>query len=107
MKKSNNKETEKNSNLNNIPTIDKNSFVPSNYLQNAIKNLLNPRFLGSIHLKNNPTQSDNSINNLIDKNVATKVNKSLKNTLFNPLTKILIISFIVFNLIWFLLIYIL
>ncbi len=88
------------------PPINKIPLLSSNNLENAIKNLSKPRFLGSIHLKEQLGPRSNSIENLIDSELKLKITKSLKNTLLNPLTKILIISSIIFYLIWFLLVFI-
>ena len=83
------------------------NLLRSDNLKYAIKNLTNPRFLGSIHLKNNINPNINPVENLIDKELDLKLSRSLKNSLLNPLTKTLIILAILFNLFWFLLIYIL
>ena len=91
-----------------IENIDKKPLLSSNNLANSIKNLSSPRFLGSIHLKNttrNPTIS--SVDNLLSGELELNVNKSLKNMLFNPITKILVLLMITFNLLWFLLLYLL
>lgn len=68
-------------------------------LDQAIKNLSNPRFLGSIHLKRDASPS-NMIDDMLKGELGIKLNKSLKNTLFNPITKLLILLMIVFNLMW-------
>ena len=89
-----------------IENIDKKPLLSSSVLANSIKNLSNPRFLGSIHLKNTSRYSNlSSVDNLLSGELELNVNKSLKNMLFNPITKILILLMIVFNLIWFLLLY--
>ncbi len=91
-----------------IENIDKKPLFSSSDLYNSIKNLSNPRFLGSIHLKNTNRNSNfSSVDNLLSGELELNVNKSLKNMLFNPITKILILLMITFNLIWFLLIYLL
>jgi hypothetical protein len=78
----------------------------SNSIEHAIKNLSNPQFLGSIHLKKYLNPKINPVENLIDNELDLKLTKSLKNSFFNPITKTLIILAITFNLFWFLLIYI-
>ena len=89
-----------------IENVDKKPLLSSSVLANSIKNLSNPRFLGSIHLKNTSRYSNlSSVDNLLSGELELNVNKSLKNMLFNPITKILILLMIVFNLIWFLLLY--
>ncbi|MFX0037444.1 MAG: hypothetical protein ACFE9I_17615 [Candidatus Hermodarchaeota archaeon] len=90
-----------------LPLISKNPLFTSNNLNNAIKNLSKPNFLGSIHLKQEPNVNLYSVENLIESELKLKMTKSLKNTLLNPLTKTLIILAILFNLFWLLFIYIL
>ncbi|MFX0003464.1 MAG: hypothetical protein ACFE9C_07995 [Candidatus Hodarchaeota archaeon] len=91
-----------NAEFNEFPPITKKNQFYSNYLDNIIKNLSTPRFLGSIHMKKT-SSPNNSIENLVENDLNLKTTKVLKNTLFNPLTKILIILAIVFNIVWFLL----
>ena len=89
-----------------IEDIDKKPSLSSSLLAYSIKNLSSPRFLGSIHLKTTNRNSNiSSVDNLLSGELELNVNKSLKNMLFNPITKILILLMITFNLIWFLLIY--
>ena len=104
MRQSDDKESVDNAEFKNLPTINKKKQLYSNNLKSIISNLSNPRFLGSIHLKKETSPSINPVENLIEDELKLKLTKSLKNTLFNPLTKILIILAIVFNLFWFLLI---
>lgn len=111
----NNKKTIKNKGFSDRPSnldgsrdyssITKNSFVPSNNLDYLIKKLSNPRFLGSIHLKKEMNPNYRQVENILASENELKLTNSLKNTIFNPVTKILIISAIIFNLIWFLSIY--
>lgn len=87
---------------------DKGHLLYSNQLEKSIKNLSNPHFLGSIHLKNSnfvKFKSQNQIQNLLSGELELNVNKSLKNMLFNPITKILVLLMISFNLLWFLFLY--
>ena len=93
-----------NDNKNKDP-LNRKNFTPPNYLNNLIHNLSNPRFLGSIHLKKEMNPNYSQVENLISNENELKLTKTLKNTIFNPVTKILIISAIVFNIIWFLLLY--
>ncbi len=85
-----------------LPSINKKKQFYSNHLENIISSLTSPRFLGSIHMKNT-NSAKNSIENLVESELQLKTTKALKNTLFNPVTKILILMAIVFNLLWFLL----
>ena len=85
----------------NAGSVNKSKFLPSNNLASRIKNLSHPRFLGSIHLRNeemNPMY--NQVKSLIANENELKLNKSLRNTLFNPITKVLIILAALFNVIW-------
>ncbi|MFX0022486.1 MAG: hypothetical protein ACFE9S_09160 [Candidatus Hermodarchaeota archaeon] len=84
-----------------LPSINKKQQLFSNHLNNIISSLSTPRFLGSIHMKNS-SSTNNTIENLVESELQLKTTKALKNTLFNPVTKTLIILAIVFNLIWFL-----
>ena len=86
-------------------TFDKYGSLSSDYLSALIKNLSTPKFLGSIHLKNAINANNNAIDNLLKSELELKYTKSLKNAFLNPITKTLIILTLVFNLIWFLLIY--
>ncbi len=106
MKQTDNKESPAKAEFKEVPPINKIPLLSSNNLDNIIKNLSKPRFLGSIHLKEQLGPRSDSIENLIESELKLKMTKSLKNTLLNPLTKILIILAIVFNLIWFLLVFI-
>jgi len=81
-------------------SITKNSFVPSNNLDYLIKKLSNPGFLGSIHLKKEMNPNYRQVENVLTIENESKLTRSLKNSIFNPVTKILIISAIIFNLIW-------
>ena len=85
------------------------NLLSSKELDNAIKNISRPRFLGSIHLNKNlnPNYNISSVDNLLRGELELKVNKSLKNTILNPVTKALIVSMILFNLVWMLLFFLL
>ena len=80
-------------------------LLSSDSLDYAIKNLSRPRFLGSIHLKNAVNPSFNPIEHFVDKALDLRLTKSLKSTILNPITKTLIILAILFNIFWFLLVY--
>ena len=86
-------------------SLNRTSFVPSNNLNFLIKNLSSPRFLGSIHLKKEMNPNYNQVKDLLMSDNQVKLTKSLKSTIFNPLTKILIISAVIFNVFWFVLSY--
>ena len=86
-------------------SFNRSNFIPSNNLAHLINNLSKPKFLGSIHLKEEMNPSTSYVKDLITNENDLKLARSLKNMLLNPITKILIISAILFNLIWFLSIY--
>ena len=75
----------------------------SDALANSIDNLTKPRFLGSIHMNKELVSNFSTVENLLNGELEMKLNKSLKNTLFNPITKILILITILFNIVWLLL----
>ncbi|UCC18530.1 MAG: hypothetical protein JSV62_10515 [Promethearchaeota archaeon] len=103
MKQPVNKDSKDKTEFKQLPIIRKKNQLYSNNLGNIIKNLANPRFLGSIHMKKEASRY-NTIENLIDDELKLKMTKGIKNTMFNPVTKILILLALVFNLIWFILI---
>ena len=106
MKRSNRNKSNSDSEIKVGPSINRNVSHFSANLENMIKNLSSPRFLGSIHLKNNELNNKNSsMENLVDNEINLRLSKSLKNTLINPLTKILILAAILFNIFWFLSLY--
>ena len=88
-------------------SINTSKFVPSSNIDFLIKRISNPAFLGSIHMKKEMNPNYHQIENLIANEYESKLTQSLKNTIFNPVTKILIISAIVFNIFWFLSMYLL
>ncbi|MFX0105341.1 MAG: hypothetical protein ACFE75_07615 [Candidatus Hodarchaeota archaeon] len=105
MKQTENKETANKVEFKEVPQINRNRLFSSNNLESIIKGLSKPRFLGSFHLKNETNSNINPVGNLIESELKLKMTKALKNTLFNPITKTLIILAIIFNIIWFTLIY--
>jgi hypothetical protein len=91
-----------------IEKLNKRNLLSSNELDKSIKNLSNPRFLGSIHLKKSTISTNfSSVENLLNGELELKINKALKNSIFNPITKIMVLSMIVFNLLWIFFLYIL
>jgi len=77
------------------------SLLSSDALDNSIKNLTRPTFLGSIHMKNMyPNTNFSSIENILKGQLELKINKSLKNATLNPITKVLIILMVIFNIVW-------
>ena len=84
------------------------NLFSSEALDNSIKNLTRPSFLGSIHMKNMyPNTNFSSIENILKGQLELKINKSLKNAFLNPITKILIILMVVFNIVWIMLLFLL
>jgi hypothetical protein len=86
-------------------SITRNSFIPSNNIDYLIKKLSNPGFLGSIHLKKEMNPNYHQVEKILSSEHELKLTRSLKNSIFNPVTKFLIISAIIFNLVWLLFIY--
>jgi len=92
--------TEINKNIEGFGT-KKINLLSSEALDNSIKNLTSPRFLGSIHMKKlNDTTKISTVESLLSGELELKVNKSLKNTLLNPITIALIFLMIIFNILW-------
>ena len=84
------------------------NLFSSEALDNSIKNLTRPSFLGSIHMKKMyPNINFSSIENILNGQLEFKINKSLKNAVLNPITKGLIILMVVFNIVWIMLLYLL
>ncbi len=81
--------------------ISRINLLSSSYIDNSIKNLSRPRFLGSLHLRKETCGGNvNSVENLLKGELELKINNAIRNSLFNPLTKILIFLTIILNLIW-------
>lgn len=80
---------------------EQNKILASNSLEQSIKNLQNPSFLGSFHLNSNIYHQNNSFKKMMEESLQNKTNQSIKNVIFNPLTKILLILTIVFNIFYF------
>ena len=84
------------------------NLFSSEALDNSIKNLTRPAFLGSFHMKNMyPNTNFSSIENILKGQLELKINKSLKNAVLNPITKVLIILMVVFNIVWIMLLFLL
>ena len=81
------------------------NLLKSNELDNIIKNLSKPSFLGSIHLKKEAIPSYSSVENLLKGELELKMTRALKNSLLNPITKILILLAIAFNILWIISVY--
>jgi len=70
-------------------------------LNNFIKNLSHPRFLGSFHMNKETMSPYNSaVENMVKGQLNLKMNKALKNSFLNPITIVLIIMAIIFNALW-------
>ncbi|MHA1670742.1 MAG: hypothetical protein ACTSV5_09200 [Promethearchaeota archaeon] len=76
------------------------NWFNSNDPNNIIKQLRNPRFLGSYHLKQEIGSKFKPVDKLLQGNLRLKQEKSLKSTLFNPLSVGLMILAFAFNLFW-------
>ena len=82
------------------------NLFSSEALDNSIKNLTRPSFLGSIHMKNMELNTNfSSIENILKGQLELKINNSLKNAFLNPITKFLIILMVVFNIVWIMLLF--
>ena len=84
-------------------TLEKYGSLSDKDLGYSIKNIANPKFLGSIHLKKGI--NSNSIESLLRGEMELKLTKSLKNIVLNPITITLITLALIFNILWFVLIY--
>jgi Fe2+ transport system protein B len=82
-------------------------ILASNNLEQSIKNFSKPHFIGSYHLDKSHYRKNSAFTRLMSDELQIKVNKSIKSVVFNPVTKILIIIAILFNIFWFSLIYLL
>ncbi len=82
------------------------NLLSSNEINAFIKNLSRPQFLGSIHLSKEISSNQGAINDLLKGQLELKLSKSLKNPFFNPITRYLIYSMILFNFLWVLFFYI-
>mgnify|MGYP006279010997 CR=1 FL=1 len=89
---------------NQTPFID---LLSSDELDRQIKKLSAPSFLGSIHLKKKAYQNISSVENVSKGEGDLKVSDSIKHAVFNPITKILLVAAITFNVIWFIIKFIL
>ncbi len=78
------------------------NLISSKQLEYQIKSLSRPKFLGSIHLQKEMALNSNvlPIQSVLNTELETKLDKSLKSTIFNPITKILIIITLLFNIFW-------
>ena len=90
-----------------LSILNKDPLLTTNNIDYMIKNLSSPRFMGSIHMKKDVSTNSNIVTNLIENELNSKISKSLKNTLFNPVTKVLLLIAIIFNLTWLFFMYIL
>ena len=71
--------------------------------ETSIKNLSRPRFLGSIHLRKDASHDINHVDRVMRGDKQGKLHDSLRSTAFNPITKLLILLMILFNVFWILL----
>lgn len=79
------------------------NLLSSAELDRYIKNLSTPSFLGSVHLKKNSYQNISSVDDLSQRDGKLNMTDSIKNVVFNPITKILLVSAVLFNIFWFVL----
>ena len=78
------------------------NIVSSKSLDYSIKKLSSPNFLGSIHFNKEMMTHNNmqSVENLVQGDLNMRIDKSLKNSMVNPITKALILLMIGFNILW-------
>jgi hypothetical protein len=87
-------------------SVKGNKLIPFNNMTHLINNLSNPKFLGSMHLKKEMNPNYHQVKDLLANERELNLTRSLKNSIFNPITKILILSAIIFNIVWFLATYV-
>ena len=78
------------------------NWINSNDPNKIMRQLKTPRFLGSYHLKQEVGSKFKPVDNLLQRNLRLKQEKSLKSTIFNPITIGLMTLALAFNLFWFL-----
>jgi len=83
------------------------NLLSSEQINFFIKNLSSPRFLGSIHIKQETNHDPYLIESVINKNLEYKLSRTLKSPLNNPVTKFLLLLMIFFNIFWIIFIYVL
>ena len=88
-------------------STEKINLLSSEKIDFFVKNLSSPRFLGSLHMKQEINPNSRLIENVINKNLDHNLSRSLKNPLNNPITKYLILMMILFNFLWIIFIYVL
>jgi len=76
------------------------NLLSSEHIDYFIKNLSSPRFLGSIHIKQQTIRDSSLLENGINKNLNFELSRSLKSPLNNPITRFLIVLMIFFNVFW-------
>ena len=75
-------------------------FPTTNY-NDRLKNLSNPRFLGSYHMKEDINPKYKSFSTLMKGDLEVKYAKALRNAFINPITIALIVIALIFNVLWF------
>lgn len=77
------------------------NLLSTDDLNNFIENLNKPNFLGSVHFNRDEISKRDTIEKQLINSVGTdKLSESIKSTIFNPITKVLILAWIVFNIFW-------
>jgi len=66
----------------------RNNLIPFNNITHLVKNISNPKFLGSIHLKKETNPNYNQVKDLLTNEHELNLTQSLKNSMFNPITEI-------------------
>jgi len=72
-----------------------------------IKNLSRPRFLGSIHLREDTNLNKSPVNDMLKGGLQMRLSKTIANPFNNVITRYLVFLMILFNVLWILFFYIL
>ncbi len=77
----------------------------SREMKDSFKSLYQPRFLGSIHIKELSKFNEYPFTEFSRKGAQDKVSLSLKSISHNPITKYLILLMVIFNILWIIFLY--
>ncbi|NHJ21536.1 MAG: hypothetical protein EAX91_11375 [Candidatus Lokiarchaeota archaeon] len=80
---------------------DKLHLFPSVDYNTQLRNLTNPKFLGSYHMKEDINPKYKTLNTLLRGDLEAKYSKALRSTIVNPITIALILIGLIFNILLF------
>ncbi|MHA1194589.1 MAG: hypothetical protein ACTSRH_00800 [Promethearchaeota archaeon] len=85
-----------------LPLVESNHLgsLPFKNFNVMIQNLLNPKFLGSYHIKQRNVNQFQSLDSLLAMGKKLKHGPSFKHVIFNPLTITFIILLVIVNVLW-------